>query len=82
MNLKITVEGDLVGDFEDRQAFLAMLHGANAFRALSDFRNFLRNKIKYNDNETEIAIYEQCLEGFDGCLEGESIHGLFYDTFR
>lgn len=82
MNLKITIEGDLVGDYEDRQAFLAMMHGNNAFRALSDFRQHLRNSIKHNNNGTEIQIYEKCLEVFDSCLEGESIHGLFYDVFR
>lgn len=82
MNLKITVEGDLVCDREEKTDFMGMLHGNNAFRALSDFRSHLRNKIKHNDNEVEIQVYEKCLEYLNGCLEGENIHGIFYDFFN
>lgn len=82
MNIKITVEGDLICDRDEKANFLGMLHGNNAFRALSDFRQFLRDRIKYNDNEVEIAFYEKCLETFNSSLEGENIHGLFYDFFH
>lgn len=79
--MKITIESQGFEEREDKVRAMAMMYGMEAFYALSDFRDYLRNIIKYGDEKISEEVAYILLERFNSCLDGERISGIFYENF-
>lgn len=59
---------------EEREEFLHYFNGGKYYLIITDFENFLRNKLKYEDLSDEVySVIEMVQKEFYGLLEEENV---------
>lgn len=70
--MKARFDFDL-NDCEEHATMMRMLKAENLCVTLWDLDQWLRNKVKHGDNESECAVYESCREHLHDLFEAHDV---------